>query len=83
MPRMSPRRGKPTGPPPRKPSPGNPWPKKLRALRDKRGNLTQAEAAEMAGVAARTWIAWENSQSTPSRLAQNLLRQTFPELFVK
>lgn len=76
---MSPKRKVRTGPPPRKPSPGNPWPKKLRAVRDKH-NLTQAEAAARAGVAARTWIAWENSQAKPSRMATNLLIVAFPEL---
>jgi len=66
------------GPPPGKPAPGNPWPDFLRALREKH-HLTQAEAAERVGVAARTWISWENSQGTPSRLAMNLLRAAFPK----
>jgi DNA-binding transcriptional regulator YiaG len=73
---------KPTrrGPQPRKPSPGNPWPEKLRKLRDALG-LTQSHAAERAGVAARTWIAWENSQTRPSRLALALLKSAFPGQF--
>lgn len=78
---MSPRRGKQPGRPPRKPPRGNPWPNKLRDLRAKHGNITQAEAAERAGVTTRTWIAWENAQSIPGRLALNLLRATYPELF--
>ena len=40
--------------------------------------LTQAAAAQKTGVATRTWIAWENSQNTPGRLAQRLLTAAFP-----
>lgn len=58
----------------------NPWPAKLRDLRERLG-LTQAEAAEKAGVALRTWISWENAHRVPGRLASNLLRATFPDLF--
>jgi DNA-binding XRE family transcriptional regulator len=67
------------GPPPSPPAPGNPWPNVLRKLREANG-LTQIEAAERVGVAARTWIGWENSQSQPSRLALNLLRAAFPKV---
>lgn len=52
--------------------------KKLIALRN-RLELTQVEAAERLGVAARTWIAWENNQTKPGRLAMALLRKTFPD----
>jgi DNA-binding transcriptional regulator YiaG len=58
----------------------NPWPAKLKALRKRLGNITQAEAAERFGCPARTWIAWENDQRTPGRSAQRLLVLTFPEL---
>lgn len=56
------------------------WPAKLRALR-KRLELTQAQAAERTGVATRTWIAWENAQRTPGRLALRLLKTAFPDQF--
>lgn len=62
---------------PKKVHPNSPWPKKLKALRVKL-KISQVQAAARAGVAARTWIAWENSQTVPSRLALNLLRDTFP-----
>lgn len=76
---MSPRpSGKRRGPAPRKPSPGNPWPKKLRKLRDEL-DLTQEEAAAKAGVALRTWISWENDHRQPSGPAAALLRQIFPD----
>jgi DNA-binding XRE family transcriptional regulator len=58
----------------------NPWPGKLKALR-KRLGLTQAQAAEKAGVATRTWISWENDQRAPGRLTQRLLKVAFPDLF--
>lgn len=57
-----------------------PWPARLRALRTKL-KLTQAQAADRLGVATRTWIAWENAQRVPGRLAQRLLKDTFPDLF--
>jgi DNA-binding XRE family transcriptional regulator len=56
------------------------WERKLRRLRADLG-LTQAEAAERAGVALRTWISWENGQRTPGRLTQRLLAQAFPGHF--
>lgn len=52
---------------------------KLRALRESLG-LTQVQAAERAGVASSTWIAWENSTSLPSRLALRMVKETFPQL---
>jgi len=66
------------GPAPSAPTPGNPWPEFLRGLRDSLG-MTQEQAAERCGVVARTWVAWENSQSRPSRLALNLLTSAFPK----
>ncbi len=58
----------------------NSWSVRLKALRERQG-LTQKQAAERCGVATRTWIAWENDQGEPGRLARQLLRITFPELF--
>jgi DNA-binding XRE family transcriptional regulator len=57
--------------------PTSPWRAKLKALREKYG-LTQTEAAARVGVAARTWIAWENSQTTPGRFTLPMLRAAFP-----
>ena len=57
----------------------NPWPKKLKALRS-RLNLTQAAAAQRAGVAQRTWISWENDQRRPSGPTTHLLKLRFPGL---
>jgi DNA-binding XRE family transcriptional regulator len=60
----------------------NPWPDKLRALRESRDpRLTQRAAAKLCGVTPRTWISWENNQFRPGRLALRLLRKKFPELF--
>lgn len=55
------------------------WPKKLKALRD-RHKLTQAAAAEKAGVSLRTWISWENAQRIPSGPTARLLTMVFPDL---
>jgi transcriptional regulator with XRE-family HTH domain len=52
---------------------------RLQKLRDKRG-ISQAKAAELADISARTWICWENEQRTPSKLAIAGLRQIFPDL---
>ena len=56
------------------------WPAILRAIRE-RHDLTQVEAAERIGVSASTWIAWENAQRVPGRLAFRLLETTFPDEF--
>jgi DNA-binding XRE family transcriptional regulator len=66
--------------PKRKPKPAKTWPERLKELRA-RLEITQAEAAERAGVAHRTWISWENAQGTPSRMALNLLKAAFPGEF--
>ncbi len=63
----------------KKPAPTS-WPARLKALREKYG-LTQAEAAARADMALRTWIAWENAQRNPGRLALKLLREAFPGEF--
>lgn len=54
--------------------------KQLQALR-KRLEITQVQAAEKAGVAPATWIAWENGQRKPGRLAMRLLQEVFPNDF--
>lgn len=59
--------------------PANPWPAKLKALRERQG-LTQAQAAQRTGVALRTWISWENDHRRPSGPAQQLLKHAFPGL---
>ena len=53
---------------------------KLRAVREAE-SLTQKAAAERAGVALRTWIAWENDQHPPGRLTMQLLKHAFPKHF--
>jgi transcriptional regulator with XRE-family HTH domain len=54
---------------------------KLRAARDSRG-LTQQQAADLTGVALRTWINWENDRDgsrVPSGPMLRLLQHTFSE----
>jgi DNA-binding transcriptional regulator YiaG len=67
---MNPKRKKPVG---------KPWSVRLKALRVKH-KLTQAEAAERAGFALRTWISWENKWRKPSGQSARLLYLAFPEL---
>ena len=57
-----------------------PWPAKLKALRERLGRITQAEAAARLGVSTATWVSWENNQRTPSATAARLLVITFPDL---
>lgn len=54
------------------------WKRRLQALRKKHG-LTQEQAAQRAGVALRTWIAWENRQRIPSNITARLLAHAFPD----
>lgn len=61
----------------KKPAGDPAWRARLKALREKHG-LTQAQAADRAGVALRTWIAWENVHRKPGRLALRLLAVAFP-----
>jgi DNA-binding XRE family transcriptional regulator len=63
-----------------KPPPGNSWRARLKKVRKELG-LTQAQAADQAGVALRTWINWENEHQEPGRLALRLLKIAFPEHF--
>jgi DNA-binding transcriptional regulator YiaG len=56
------------------------WAARLKKLRTRLG-LSQVKAAERAGVRPRTWIAWENRQRTPGRLALALLKVAFPGEF--
>lgn len=55
------------------------WAKRLRRLRE-RHQLTQVAAAERTGVTPSAWIAWENSQRTPGRIARRLLLAAFSDL---
>lgn len=55
--------------------------KRLQELRKRLGDITQVQAAEKAGVTTATWIAWENGQRKPGRLAMRLLREAFPDDF--
>lgn len=65
-----------------KAKPAGSWAARLQALRHKL-DLTQAQAAERADIAVRTWIAWENGQRFPGRIARKLLAQAFPDLIIK
>ena len=49
-------------------------PKKLKALRGKLGDITQAQAAALIGISFDTWAAWESGRRTPSAAAQFALR---------
>ena len=50
------------------------WPDRLRRYRGQH-DLTQHQAAARLGVSAGTWIAWENSQRRPSKMAQVVLKK--------
>jgi len=64
----------------KKESAPNPWPARLKTLRKYLG-ISQREAAEKTGVVKGTWIAWENSQRVPGRMAIQLLKKAFPDHF--
>lgn len=53
------------------------WNEAILAARKAYG-FTQVKAAETLGVAAVTWISWENGQRIPSSPSKRLLRLTFP-----
>jgi len=52
------------------------WAKRLKELRADY-DLTQAEAADKADVALRTWISWENEHRKPGAMAERHLRKAF------
>jgi transcriptional regulator with XRE-family HTH domain len=52
------------------------WKTRLFNLRKKLG-LTQEQAAAECGMTTSAWVAWENRQNYPSRLALNLIKQAF------
>jgi transcriptional regulator with XRE-family HTH domain len=58
----------------RKKVPGNPWPKRLKALRERLG-LTQTEAGARVGVSQRSWALWEAGRipSPPVQILLDLL----------
>lgn len=64
----------------KRPRIGNPWPARLKAIR-KRLGITQEEAAAQTDVSIHTWVAWENDQRRPGRMALKLLKKTFPGEF--
>jgi DNA-binding transcriptional regulator YiaG len=61
------------------------WPARLVAFRAAMGTagkpITQVRAAALVGVSAAAWIAWENSQRTPSGPAAALLHAKYPKHF--
>lgn len=53
--------------------------RKLIELRERHGDISQEEAAARIGVSTRAWIAWENNQRNPSRLAIKAIKYEFPD----
>lgn len=54
-----------------KPAP-NPWPARLRALRERLA-LTQAAAAQKVRISRRAWVKWEMGDQIPSPAHQLLI----------
>jgi DNA-binding transcriptional regulator YiaG len=54
----------------------NPWPAKLKALKERTGKSHQ-ELADIIGVSRRTWRAWLYNESQPGKLAAQLLTIRF------
>lgn len=61
----------------KKPAP-NPWPGRLKRLRERHG-LTQTEAAARVGTGLRTWQNWEYGRTRPNPMIAKLLDLTFPD----
>jgi DNA-binding transcriptional regulator YiaG len=61
---------------------GNPWPAKLKALRQHYG-LTQQQACEEITAPLSTWRGWEHGRRRPSPMIDKLLRLAFPAFFAK
>jgi transcriptional regulator with XRE-family HTH domain len=59
-------------PPETPPEPANPWPARLKALRE-RFKLTQAETAAKVGVSLRAYGKWERGQQLPTLSHQILI----------
>jgi transcriptional regulator with XRE-family HTH domain len=58
--------------PAKKPVPENPWPKRLKVLRDKLG-LNQKQAAEKIHISQSQWSAFESGARTPTRPIAHLI----------
>jgi DNA-binding transcriptional regulator YiaG len=71
---------KPKKPPSAKTPPAstNPWPRRLKALRERLG-LTQTEAAERIGTVLRTWQNYEYGRRQPGPMVAKLIELAFPE----
>lgn len=53
--------------------PDNPWPARLKALRKKLGNISQADIAAKIRATRQSWITWEKGHARPSPQAQLLI----------
>lgn len=54
----------------------NPWPARLKKIREDK-DMTQAEAAEIVGTVLRTWQNWEYGRSRPSPMIAKLIDLLF------
>lgn len=57
----------------------NPWPARLKKLRELYGGLSQSEAAARLNIPVKTLQNWEQGVSVPPAAAQALIERTFPE----
>lgn len=60
------------------PAPENPWPARLKAIRDRHG-LTQEEAAARINAPLGTWRGWEQGRRRPNPMIQRLIELAFPD----
>ncbi len=54
--------------------PASPWPKYLRALRDRLGDINQTKAGKAIGVSQNLWSAWEKGVRIPDASRQILIK---------
>jgi DNA-binding transcriptional regulator YiaG len=64
----------------KKPAGNNPWPGRLKALRE-HYDISQKQAAERIDASLGSWRNWEQGLRTPSPMIVRLLKLTFPEFF--
>ncbi len=64
--------------PKKKPASGNPWPERLKKLRDKYG-LSQPEAAARLEVPVASWRNWEYGRTVPNAATVKAIKLVFPD----